>query len=410
MLESISRVCFALVGRDRDHARRERSRHRHRCRALHLDDRGSDGLPHARRRIGGAANGISLRRRSPLDEADAALAGPGAEGATGGIARRAPVAAARRHASRRAVAGIMLSEQALLNAFGADGRRDRAPNVALAGIVFNVMLIARAPLQALPGDPDLAAAAPDGARGDRRPRRVRQGDPRHADRDPRPSPVPSRSGLLAIGPFVLDHVFGQQYHYSRDRARLDRDRNGLSPAPAARSTRPLWRATGARPPASAGFCAAVMFLAWMFAPIVSEQLLRAEIGYALATAAARDDALHALPLVVRPRHAASLAPAPAAPQLGDRPRRGPPRQKIAEPATNRFAPAARQPGAVSASMPPSTWIAPPSPTAARDRGDLRRSEPLDELLPAPAGLDCHAEREVDRAGHLGQRARRGCRG
>ena len=80
------------------------------------------------------------------------------------------------------VSGIMLSEQTLLNAAvltvdatshqtGAGGDRvQRAADRARAAA-------------ALPGDPDLAAAPPDRARGDRRPRGVRPRDPHHGARD-----------------------------------------------------------------------------------------------------------------------------------------------------------------------------------------------------------------------------------
>jgi hypothetical protein len=71
--------------------------------------------------------------------------------------------------------------------------------------------------------------------------------------------------------------------------------------------------------------------------------------------------------------------------------------KIADPATNVVAPAAAHGPAVFASTPPSTSSAGPSPMRPRRVGDpLERA--LDERLAAPAGVDRHAQGEVDRKG------------
>jgi O-antigen/teichoic acid export membrane protein len=90
-------------------------------------------------------------------------------------------------------------------------------------------------------------------------------------------------GLLAIGPWVMSHVFGQDYDYGRvglallgvgmgfhliagtfNQARLARGR--------AVQTVVCWAAV------------AVLFVVWMLVPVVDGELLRAEIGYAAATA------------------------------------------------------------------------------------------------------------------------------
>ena len=77
------------------------------------------------------------------DEADAALAGPGTEGVQE-VAAHEELSLSRGGRFALWVSGIMLSEQTLLNAsvLTVDAL---SPDRALAGIVFNVMLIARAP-------------------------------------------------------------------------------------------------------------------------------------------------------------------------------------------------------------------------------------------------------------------------
>ena len=86
------------------------------------------------------------RRRGPItvDEADAALAGPGDRGHRGG--RVSDLSIRRGGGFAISVSGIKLAEQTLLNAAVltvAATARTRA----LPGIVFNVLLITRAPLQ-----------------------------------------------------------------------------------------------------------------------------------------------------------------------------------------------------------------------------------------------------------------------
>ena len=173
-------------------------------------------------------------------------------------------------------------------------------------------------------------------------------------------------GLLAIGPFVMGHLFGQHYSYNRVGLALIGVGMGLHLTSGALNQAALAR-DRARAAAGCWLLAAVVFLAWMLTPAVAEQLLRTEIGYAGATG------LLALLLWTLYRQ-------------GSRPRR--PRRrsvradrardravglarivalaKIAEPATNTFAPACRQRGAVSGSMPPSTSTATRAPTIARD--------------------------------------------
>ena len=79
------------------------------------------------------------------DEADAALAGPGTEGVQEAAAHD-ELSLRRGSGFAGWVSGIMLSEQTLLNAAVLTVYATSA-NKALAGIVFDVLLIARAPLQ-----------------------------------------------------------------------------------------------------------------------------------------------------------------------------------------------------------------------------------------------------------------------
>jgi O-antigen/teichoic acid export membrane protein len=226
-----------------------------------------------------AAADDALAAPITVDEADAALSGPGAEGVQ--------ESAAHTHSSddlslRRgtgfafAVSGIMLSEQTLLNAavLTVDAS---STNHALAGIVFNVLLIARAPLQLfqaiqtslLPHLAGLEATEGREAFG----RAIR-------------TTVLAISafsaavtvGLLAIGPFAMSHLFGQHYPYNRFGLALVGIGMGLHLSSGALNQAALAR-NQARAAAACWFAAALVFLAWMVSPIVGDQLLRTEIGY-----------------------------------------------------------------------------------------------------------------------------------
>jgi O-antigen/teichoic acid export membrane protein len=179
------------------------------------------------------------------------------------------------------VAGIMLAEQALLNAAVVSVELVSHDKI-LAGIVFNVLLIARAPLQLFMAIqtsllPHLAKLE------------ARRG---HDDFESvvrvliigiAGLTVLVAAGLLLIGPFVMSHVFGQHFQYGRvglaavgigmglhltagtlNQAALARGQAGISSA--------------------AWLCCATLFLAWTFLPLVGDVLLRVELGYAAATA------------------------------------------------------------------------------------------------------------------------------
>ncbi len=91
-------------------------------------------------------------------------------------------------------------------------------------------------------------------------------------------------GLLIVGPFALRHVFfGQPYAYGRFGLALIGVGMGLHLASGALNQAALAR-DRARAAACCWLAAAVVFLGWMLSPVVGDQLLRAEVGYAGATA------------------------------------------------------------------------------------------------------------------------------
>jgi O-antigen/teichoic acid export membrane protein len=179
------------------------------------------------------------------------------------------------------VSGIMLSEQTILNAAVLTVAAT-SPDKALAGIVFNVLLIARAPLQLFQAIqtsllPHLTGLeVTDGHEAFARAIRL-------TVRAIAAFAGAVALGLLAIGPFVMSHLFGQHFAYGRFGLALIGLGMGLHLTSGA-----LNQAALARDRARAAACcwglAAALFLVWMLIPAVSEQLLRTEIGYAGATA------------------------------------------------------------------------------------------------------------------------------
>jgi O-antigen/teichoic acid export membrane protein len=222
-----------------------------------------------------------------MDEADAALAGPGTEGvqetATHDASSPEGELSLRRGGGFAVwVSSIMLSEQTLLNAavLTVDATSN---NGKLAGIVFNVLLIARAPLQLfqaiqtslLPHLTGLEATAGHDAFA----RAIRVTILAIAG-----FAAAVALGLLAIGPFALEHVFfGQVFSYNRFGLALIGVGMGLHLTSGALNQAALAR-DRARAAAGCWACAALAFLVWMLLAPVGEQLLRAEIGYAGATA------------------------------------------------------------------------------------------------------------------------------
>jgi O-antigen/teichoic acid export membrane protein len=216
-----------------------------------------------------------------VDEADAALAGPGTEAVQEAVAHD-ELSLRRGGGFAVWVSGIMLAEQALLNAAVLTVDATSAQR-ALAGIVFNVLLIARAPLQLfqaiqtslLPHLTGLEATAGHAAFA----------------RAVRTTVLAIAAfagvvvvGLLLVGPFAMRHVlFGQHFIYGRVGLALIGVGMGLHLVSGALNQAALAR-DRAGAAATCWLTAAAAFVAWMFLPAVSNQLLRAEIGYAGATA------------------------------------------------------------------------------------------------------------------------------
>jgi len=239
---------------------------------------------------GGPADaGITVEE---VDEADAALAGAARAARAGAGGEPTPAvheARADEELSLRRgggfagwVSSIMLSEQTLLNAavLTVDAT---SSSRTLAGIVFNVLLIARAPLQLfqaiqtslLPHLTGLEATAGH----DSFARAIRLTVQAIAG-----FAVLVTLGLLALGPFALKDVFfGQTFTYNRFGLALIGVGMGLHLTSGALNQAALAR-DRARAAALCWLTAAVVFVAWMLTPLIGEQLLRAEIGYAGATA------------------------------------------------------------------------------------------------------------------------------
>jgi O-antigen/teichoic acid export membrane protein len=175
-----------------------------------------------------------------------------------------------------AVLAIMAAEQTLLNA-GVLTANATASDSAVAGYVFNALLIARAPLQlfqAIQGSllPHLAGLEATAGR-------------EQFDRAIRITVMAIAGfagavalGLLAIGPFAMGVLFDDKATYGRfglaavalgmgahlaagtlNQAALARDRAGAA--------------------AAAWLVSAATFVAWMLLPIVGDELTRAELGY-----------------------------------------------------------------------------------------------------------------------------------
>jgi O-antigen/teichoic acid export membrane protein len=229
----------------------------------------------------GGGHEEALAAAITVDEADAALAGPGTEGVQE-TAAHGDMSLRRGGGFAMWVSGIMLSEQTLLNAAVLTVDATSA-NRVLAGIVFNVLLIARAPLQLfqaiqtslLPHLTGLEATAGHEAFA-------------RAIRTTVLAILAFAAvvtlALLVVGPFALRHVFfGQNYTYKGTGLALIGIGMGLHLCSGALNQAALAR-DRARAAAGCWLLAAVLFVAWMLLPAISEQLLRAEVGYAGATA------------------------------------------------------------------------------------------------------------------------------
>jgi O-antigen/teichoic acid export membrane protein len=190
-----------------------------------------------------------------------------------------------------AVAAIQLAEQTLVT-IGVL----LVPDAGLRGVVFNALLIARAPLQLFQAIqtsllPHLAGVeATEGADGDRAVRVTVLAIAAFAGA--------CAIGLLAIGPFVMDLAFGKGYDYGRVGLAAVAVGMGLHLAAGTFNQAALAGGRAAQA-ARAWLLAAAAFVVWMLLPIVDDRLARAEFGYlgAAALLCAQLWALHAAPRV-----------------------------------------------------------------------------------------------------------------
>ena len=180
-----------------------------------------------------------------------------------------------------AVFGVMLAEQTIINAPVLVAYASAA-DVALAGIVFNVLLIARAPLQLFQAVqtsllPHLAGlnATEDRAEFERAIRVTILAIAGFA--------VAVALGLLAVGPLAMDLLFGSDHDYGR--AGLALVALGMGCHLAAGTLNQAALARGRQRQAAAGWAiSASALVVWLALPVVDDELLRVEVGYLGATA------------------------------------------------------------------------------------------------------------------------------
>jgi O-antigen/teichoic acid export membrane protein len=211
-------------------------------------------VPWALRRHAGAARGDSADRRALTLRAGAGFA--------------------------LSVAAIQLAEQTLLNA--AVLTVAATATTAIAGVVFNALLITRAPLQLFQSVqtsllPHLSGLeATEGREAFARAIRITI------------LAIAGFAGavavgLLLVGPAAMDIVFGSDANYGRAGLAVIALGMGFHLCAGTLNQAALARGRD-RAAAVAWLVAAALFVAWMLAPVVDDQLLRAEVGYAGAAA------------------------------------------------------------------------------------------------------------------------------
>ncbi len=178
------------------------------------------------------------------------------------------------------VAAIQLAEQALLNASVLTV--SATATTALAGVVFNALLITRAPLQLFQSIqtsllPHLSGLeATEGHEAFARAIRITV------------LAIAAFAGavaigLLLVGPSVMNVVFGHGYDYGRVGLAVIAVGMGFHLSAGALNQAALARGH-ARAAATLWLVAAGAFVLWMVVPIVDDELVRAEVGYAGAAA------------------------------------------------------------------------------------------------------------------------------
>jgi O-antigen/teichoic acid export membrane protein len=186
-----------------------------------------------------------------------------------------PVPGAMRESAGFAVsvAAIQLAEQTLIS-IGVL----LVPDATLRGVVFNALLIARAPLQLFQAIQTSLLPHLTGLE-------VREGTDgfAHTIRVTVLAILAFSGlvalGLAAIGPTAMNIVFGHGHHYGRIGLVIVAVGMGAHLTAGTLNQAALARGRAARAAVAWGIAAAA-FVAWMVAPVVSDRLLRAETGYA----------------------------------------------------------------------------------------------------------------------------------
>jgi O-antigen/teichoic acid export membrane protein len=174
------------------------------------------------------------------------------------------------------VAAIQLAEQALLNA--AVLTVSATATTALAGVVFNALLITRAPLQLFQSIqtsllPHLSGLeATEGHEAFARAIRITV------------LAIAAFAGivavgLLAIGPWAMNILFGHGYDYGRVGLAVIALGMGFHLCAGTLNQAALARGH-ARGAATMWLVAAAAFIVWMVVPVIDDELVRAEVGYA----------------------------------------------------------------------------------------------------------------------------------
>jgi O-antigen/teichoic acid export membrane protein len=205
---------------------------------------------------------------------DAALEGPAAEGIEE-AASQLSIRGGGRFAL--AVSGIQLAEQTLLNAAVLTVYATSSVT-SLPGAVFDLMLITRAPLQLfqaiqtslLPHLAGLEATAGRAAFA----RAIRLTIVAIAV-----FALATALGLVAVGPFVMQHLFGYRYDYGRLGLAVVAIGMGLHLSAGTLNQAALARAQAGRA-AALWLAAAALFVVWMLFSPIGDQVRRTELGYA----------------------------------------------------------------------------------------------------------------------------------
>ena len=213
-------------------------------------------------------------RDEPPPATDAALEGPASEAIEEAVS---DLSIRRGSGFAIAVSGIQLAEQTLLNAAVLTVAATSSAG-GLPGFVFDVLLITRAPLQLFQAIqtsllPHLAGLE------------ATEGHAAFA-RAIRTTIVAIAAfaalvalGLLAIGPFVLHHVFHNSAAYGRIGLAVIAIGMGLHLSAGALNQAALARGQAAQA-AAMWLAAAALFVVWMLAGAVGDEVRRTEIGYA----------------------------------------------------------------------------------------------------------------------------------